>query len=193
MNDEKYSGYLALKLELWQVYHNHKENMSNAGFLVQLSLFGAIISKGIWPPEWVANVIVLPKVATFTVYFMLWFLIHYYTRWQLINKRIAALYFAGYDKAFIYLTTNDLCAEDITINSEDSHKPKWWRDFLSKVIYVPNGFIKMDASVQNLPEFVAREVKSMFNSGSGADSLEILMTYASIVILFIVWLKIFFG
>ncbi len=193
MSYEKYSGYLTIKLEIWETYHNHKENMSNAGFLVQLSLFGAIISKGLWPPEWVANVIALPKVATFTVYFMLWFLIHYYTRWQLINKRIAALYFAGYDKAFLYLTTNDLCAEDITICCDETHKVNRWRDFLSKVIYMPNGFVKMDASVKNLPEFVAKEVKHMFNVGSGANSLEILMTYASIVLMFIVGMKIFFG
>lgn len=193
MYEEKYLNYLTVKLELWQVYHNHKENMANAGFLVQLSLFGAIISKGIWPPEWVQNVILLPKVATFTVYFMLWFLIHYYTRWQLINKRIGALYYAGLDKALLYLVTNDLDKKDKAISVKDSHTPNLLKDFISKIIYIPNGYVKMDASTKGMPEFISREVSSMFNSKSGANSLEILVTYASIIIMIIVAVKIFLG
>jgi hypothetical protein len=193
MNNDKYSSYLNVKLELWETYHNHKENMSNAGFLVQLSLFGAIISKGLWPPKWVSNVTDLPELGTFSVYFMLWFLVHYYMRWQLINKRIAAMYFAGYDKSFLYLTTNDLIESDVTICSSDSHDASPWRDFISKILYIPGGFVKMDASVNGLPEFIAREVRGMFKSGSGANSLEILMTYASIILMIIVGTKVFLG
>lgn len=193
MNNEKYSNYLTIKLEIWEAYHNHKENMSNAGFLVQLSLFGAIISESLWPPKWVSNVTELPELGTFIVYFMLWFLVHYYTRWQLINKRIAAMYFAGYDKSFLYLTTNDLNAEDLAICNHDAHKASPWRDFISKIIYIPGGFVSMDASVNGLPEFIAREVRGMFKSGSGANSLEILITYASIILVGLVGLKVFFG
>ena len=193
MTNDRYSNYLNLKLELWETYHNHKENMSNAGFLVQLSLFGAIISGGLWPPKWVGNVISLPELGTFSVYFMLWFLVHYYTRWQLINKRIAAMYYAGYDKSFLYLTTNNLNEEDLAICNSDSHEASPWRDFISKILYIPGGFVKMDASVKGLPEFIAREVRSKFKSGSGANSLEILMTYASIVLMTLVGTKVFLG
>lgn len=28
--------YISLRLELWVAYHNHKENMANAGFLFKL-------------------------------------------------------------------------------------------------------------------------------------------------------------
>ena len=193
MNNDKYSGYLNIKLELWEAYHNHKENMSNAGFLVQLSLFGAIISEGLWPPKWVSNVTDLPELGTFSVYFILWFLIHYYTRWQLINKRVAAMHYAGYDKAFLYLTTNNLNNDDVEICNSGSHEASHWRDFISKILYIPGGFVKMDASVDGLPEFIAREVKGMFKSGSGANSLEILITYASIMLMILVGLKIFLG
>ena len=51
----------------------------------------------------------------------------------------------------------------------------------------------MDASVNSLPEFIAREVRSKFKSGSGANSLEILMTYASIVLMIFVGTKVFLG
>ena len=132
MTNDRYSNYLNIKLELWETYHNHKENMSNAGFLVQLSLFGTIISGGSWPPKWVENFISLLELGTFSVYFMLWFLVHYYTRWQLINKRIAAMYYAGHDKSFLYLTTNDLNEEDLAICNSDSHEVSPWRDLISK-------------------------------------------------------------
>lgn len=191
MESNNLSEYLKIKLELWETYHNHKENMSNAGFLVQLSLFGAIISEGLWPPKWVSSVTNLPELGTFMVYFMLWFLIHYYTRWQLINKRIAALYFAGYDKAFLYYSTHHLEKSDITICTTETHSVNKWRDFISKILYIPGGFTRMDASVSNLPEFIAREVRAMFKTGSGANSLEILMTYASMTIMILVGLKVF--
>ena len=193
MNNGRYSEYLSIKLEIWEAYHNHKENMSNAGFLVQLSLFGAIISGGLWPPKWVSNVTDLPELGTFSVYFMLWFLVHYYTRWQLINKRIAAMYYAGYDNAFLYLTTNNLNESDVKICNSNTHESSAVRDFISKILYIPGGFVRMDASVNGLPEFIAKEVRAMFKSGSGANSLEILITYASIILMILVGTKIFIG
>jgi hypothetical protein len=193
MNESKLAEYLRLKLEMWETYHNHKENMANAGFLVQLSLFSGIVTQGIWPPEWVANVTTLPKLGTFSVYMLLWFLVHYYTRWQLINKRVGAMYYAGTDKALLYMTTHDLNDEDLKICNEDTHPINPMKDFLAKLIYLPHGYLRMDASIKGLPTFVSREIKILFSAGSGATSLEILITYTSILLMAFVALKIFFG
>ena len=189
---ENLKSFLIIKLELWETYHNHKENMANAGFLVQLSLFGSLMTQTLWPPEWVAKLIALPSLGTFAVYFMLWFLIHYYTRWQLINKRVAAMYYAGFDRALLYFSTHELTNEDIAICNDTSPKRKV-RDLISKLIYIPGGFTKMDASVEGLPNFIAREIQKMFKIGSGAESLEMLMTYASIILMIVVGIKIFLG
>ncbi|NTU99217.1 hypothetical protein HGA64_04420 [Candidatus Falkowbacteria bacterium] len=193
MNSDNLKSFLIIKLELWETYHNHKENMANAGFLVQLSLFGSLITQALWPPAWVAKVIALPSLGTFVVYFMLWFLIHYYTRWQLINKRVAAMYYAGFDKALLYFSTHELTNEDLSTCNATSHTHNKIRDLISKLIYIPGGFTKMDASVEGLPNFIARDIQKMFKIGSGAESLEMLMTYASIVLMIVAGTKIFIG
>jgi len=189
----KLKDYLTLKIGLWETYHNHKENMANAGFLVQLSLFGSIIAEGLWPPTWVAKLIVLPGVGTFAVYFLLWFLIHYYTRWQLINKRVAALYFSGFDQAFLYFTTHELTKSDLEIYHGESHQTNQFKNFISKIFYIPGGFVRMDASIDGLPNFIARPIKAKFDEGSGAETLEILITYTSFLLMLLVATKIFLG
>lgn len=185
--------YISMRLEIWAAYHNHKENMANAGFLVQISLFGAVITETIWPPEWVANVIHLPKLATFIAYGLLWFLIHYYTRWQLINKRISAFYVAGFDQALQEMIIWE--PKDINLKpyEKEALPVSKWRNVLARIIYVPKGFVRMDASVVGLPYFLAEKVKKRFETGSGADSLEVLITYTSIALLFVVGTKVFFG
>ena len=185
--------YISVRLELWAAYHNHKENMANAGFLVQLSLFGAMVTKTIWPPEWVSKVFELPELVTFLVYCLLWFLIHYYTRWQLINKRVSALYVAGFDEAFREMLTIDPKDLNLEPYQEEAFVPCKWRNVLSRIIYIPKGFVRMDATVLGLPYCLAQKVKQKFDTGSGADSLEVLMTYTSFVLLILVGVKIFFG
>lgn len=191
MESEKLLSFLSIKLELWESYHNHKENMANAGFLVQLSLFGAVITEGLWPAKWVSTVIALPELATFIVYFLLWFLIHYYTRWQLINKRVAALYYSGFDHAFLYYLTNKLNEDDCQICSTETHAKSCIRDLFSKVFYVSGGFNKMDASLNGMPDFIARKIKEKFDAGTGSVILEILITYTSLLLMIIVGIKIF--
>lgn len=190
---DRVKDYISVRLELWVAYHNHKENMANAGFLVQISLFGAVITKNIWPPEWVAKLIELPELATFLVYGLLWFLIHYYTRWQLINKRVSAFYVAGFDQAFQELVTSDPQSLDMKPYQKEELATSKWRNVLARIIYVPKGFVRMDASFVGLPNFLAEKVKKKFDAGSGADSLEILVTYTSIALLFLVGVKVFFG
>jgi hypothetical protein len=193
MDDTKIQNFLTTKVQLWETYHNHKENMANAGFLVQLSLFGAIMTGGLWPPKWVEKCITMPEIGTFLVYLVLWFIVHYYTRWQLINKRIAALYYAGFSQSFLYFSTNTLNDDDITIYHGETHKRNKMKDFISKIVYIPGGFAKMDASINNLPMFIAKRIEKQFNNGSGAETLEILITYASFMLVILVGMKIFMG
>jgi len=185
--------YISVRLELWVTYHNHKENMANAGFLVQISLFGAVITKNLWPPEWVARVIELPELATFLVYGVLWFLVPYYPRWQLINKRISAFYVAAFDQAFQKMVTCDPNSLDMRPYQSEGLATSAWRNVLARIIYVPKGFVRMDASFVGLPNFLAEQVKGKFDNGSCADSLEILVTYTSIMLLFLSGIKLFFG
>ena len=190
MNKSIIAEYIQINLEHYGNYHNYKENMSNAGFLVQLTLFGSIVSEGLWPPSWVEEMFSMPKIMTFLVYFLLWFLIHYYTRWQLINKRVAAFYVSGYMRAHqkIIVTEGDV---DITPYAKKLNKSSKWKNFFSKIVFIPGGFTKMDVDIQGIPSFVAKEIESAFSKGSGAETLEVLITYTSILLMTIVSIKIF--
>ena len=75
-NSDGLFDYLVIRQGLMSDYHNHKENMANAGILVQISLFGAVVTESIWPPNWVAHNFSTPEVWTFLAYFMLWGLVH---------------------------------------------------------------------------------------------------------------------
>ena len=85
-NSDGLFDYLVIRQGLMSDYHNHKENMANAGILVQISLFGAVVTESIWPPNWVAHNFSTPEAWTFLAYFMLWGLVHIHIRWQLKNK-----------------------------------------------------------------------------------------------------------
>jgi len=103
------------------------------------------------------------------------------------------MYYAGFDRALLYFSTHELTEEELSIGKGTSHPNNKTKDFISKLIYIPGGFNKMDASVEGLPNFIAEEIKEMFRTGSGAESLEMLMTYASIILMVIVGIKIFLG
>ncbi len=184
--------YLELRLGLWSNYHHHKETMANAGFLAQMGLFGALITEAVWPPDWVSRVTQLPNISTFVVYFVLWYLIHYYTRWQLINKRIAAIYVAGFDRAYRAFLLAPDAVDKSQFSGAESNSSRW-RNFLSGLFFVPGGYPRMDASVNGLPTFIASEVQRQFRDGSGAETLEVLITYTSIGLMVLVGIKIFLG
>ena len=197
-NRKEILSYLQTRINLWETYHNHKEAMSNAGFLVQISLFGSIVTETLWPPEWVRKIlyfvddpILIANIITFLVYFILWFLIHYYIRWQLINKRIAALYFAGFEKAFLKFLSTSKDNLDCTPYHKDIYTPNPLKEFLNKIFYVPSALTKKDASTQGMPTFIAQEIEKQFIKGTGGEVLEFLMTNTSILLLIIVCIKIF--
>ena len=81
-------------------YHDHKENMANAGFLVQIGLFGAVVSQKEWvspdaPSLNLLGVEVPAALPVVVVYFLLWILTHAYIRWQLDKRTTAAVYAAA--------------------------------------------------------------------------------------------------
>lgn len=69
-------------------YHDHKENLAHASIAVMGGLAGSILVMDDWPPTWIPcswSWLVTPTV------FILWGLIHLYMRWQLRQRRSAAI------------------------------------------------------------------------------------------------------
>jgi hypothetical protein len=71
-------------------YHDHKENLAHASIAVMGGLVGSILITDTWPPKWMTCF--SPKIITLIV-FILWVLIHVYMRWQLRQRRSAAIMF----------------------------------------------------------------------------------------------------
>ncbi|MDR9498503.1 MAG: hypothetical protein RI556_08835 [Hydrogenovibrio sp.] len=191
MTEEKLIEFFNLNIEHYANYHNHKENMSNAGYLVQLTLFGSIVSEGLWPPNWVESMFVMAEILTFGVYFVLWFLVHYYTRWQLMNKRIAAIYVSGFMKAHRKFIEHQSSQLDMVPDSTEPEEASAFKRLLGRVFPLPVTFTKVDASTNGLPAFIAQKIQEQQEEGTGADALEHLMTWTSFLLLAIVAIKIF--
>lgn len=71
-------------------YHNHKESSAYTIFAVEAGFFGALLTT-----DWYAkipSVICYPKLIVLTFFIVpIWILVHTFMRWQLRNRRIAAL------------------------------------------------------------------------------------------------------
>lgn len=79
-------------LEMHSQYHNHKENMAYAIFGLEGAFFIGLFVFSRWPPE-------LAKVSNYALaglFVAVWILFHLALRFQLRNRRIAALLVASY-------------------------------------------------------------------------------------------------
>lgn len=94
---------LTLTLDQTNVYHHHKETMANAGIVTQLALVASLFSVVTWPPEWVpairlTHVCVSQRGLSIAAFLAIWLLIHIFIRWQLRNRRWAAIFCAALER-----------------------------------------------------------------------------------------------
>lgn len=185
--------FLSSHRQLLDGYHHHKENMANAGFIVQLSLFGAVVSPKVWPPAWVEASIVAPATSTWVVYLALWMVLHVYLRWQLQNKRIAAIFIAGIQEALLDWLNDAPSAEDLNPYGRDLPRSRGWRKLLSHFFVVPGHQVEGDLGLHNYPGFAAARVSKKSREGTGAITHEHLVTYSSWLLLVLATVRIFLG
>ena len=83
--------------ELYETYHNHKEQMSYSIFALQGAFFIGFFMLGNWPP----GIEHLSKKTLTMIFIVTWILFHFALRFQLRNRRLAAiLVSAFYDAIF---------------------------------------------------------------------------------------------
>jgi hypothetical protein len=90
---KKAEEFLKDLLPLMDSYHNHKENLAHASIAVMGGLAGAILIRDSWPPALKIYSFFCPQLVASIVFIILWGLIHVYMRWQLRNRRSAAIMF----------------------------------------------------------------------------------------------------
>lgn len=174
--------YLQGRIEQLQDYHNHKEIMSNAGFIVQLTLFSSIIVETVWPPSWISSITKYEDLSVWIVYSFFWFITHVYVSWQLQNKIVASLYINGYVEALKQLTfhldtINESQYTPYNIKEESSIMQQIWGLFIpcKKVS------IKFDVNTLEYPNFIAYHIQQSFLKGTAAQLHERLLLYGSII------------
>ena len=81
---------LELRLDHMQGYHDHKETMAHAALLVALAVVGFVLTSSDWPPKWVPAIYIPSKWVALLGLTVVWLIIHWYLRWQLGRRRVAA-------------------------------------------------------------------------------------------------------
>ena len=180
---ERVTEFLTLCMGQMHSYHDHKERMAHAAVLVQLALVGAVLSTTHWPPQWV-SAISIPSWVSWAVASLgvaaLWWLTHIYMRWQLKNRRVAAIYVAVFLKVLRAWAASPPNDEELNVCKElTPHQKK----VLSKVTPdegikgYPNAFVDELVEQVTLPSTGAIEGEKP--PGTGAFEGEKIVTKSS--------------
>ncbi len=84
--------------ELYEIYHNHKEQMAYAIFGLEGAFFIGLFMLGNWPP----GVRAISKEILSAVFAITWIMFHAALRFQLRNRRIAAILVSAFYDSYMY-------------------------------------------------------------------------------------------
>lgn len=158
-------------------YHNHKENSAYAVFLVEASLFGALLTTNAYG-NFIEN---LPNANGAFLMFVIfiWALLHVFMRWQLRNRRIAALQVAILISALL----DNLDGRELVIQKTEETRNSPMDSWLDYVIPRPSSTTRSKVDIKDYPEWYRSRYLIVQSKGTGAVFAEIFPTYGSIIML----------
>ena len=185
--DEKNKEFAYAFLADRENYHAQKETSAYAVFLVETGLFGALITTNT-VPDFLKHSSGSGTVLVLFIIFV-WCLLHVFMRWQLRNRRIAALQVGT---LILALTDN--------LNNRSSSDVKsiqwdcWINKYLDYVVPIPKSTYQGDIDLVQYPDWFRVRYAIMQEKGTKASFGEIFPTYGSILMLLTstayVWLSI---
>lgn len=89
-------------------YHDHKETMAHACVVLEIAIFGWIMSNGGW-----AIATSVRFIWFFLVSIVVWLLLHVYIRWELRLRRLSAFFGHGIRKVMIKWTSTNPTMEEL--------------------------------------------------------------------------------
>jgi len=186
------TSFLELLLAQYETYHNHKENMAHAGFLLQLGALVAAITANEIPPPWM-NSLLCPKMLTTAALVATWFMTNLFIRWQLRNRRFAALLFAAILATLRDWAVNEPSDEELQpekSNKPSSEKPCWSNLVLSRILVLidyllplPSTMLHSDVPLLKYPKGLNNRFKEQQQVGTGAIKSECFLFIAGAVLL----------
>ena len=66
-----------------RAYHNQKESMAYAGFVLQLAIAGSVAIADCWPPEWIHDQGWAGRLSAVVALLVLWLFLHVMMTWHL--------------------------------------------------------------------------------------------------------------
>jgi hypothetical protein len=159
-------------------YHNHKETMAYYGVAFQIALFGSIMMTEQWPPCWLKNMVNYSWF-TFGGIILLWLLILVYIRWQLLNRRKAAIENAAIIESLVNLITIPPSFAELRIDEENK---KGWKNYINDAI---NWFVPVPSQVRTdiertYPNVLRTRIENL--QKTGALFHELIFFIASILL-----------
>ena len=184
-------------------YHSHKETSAYTIFAVQAALFTALLTTD-WYDK-IESKICNPKFLVIIIIFLIWLLVHRFMRWQLINRRLAALQVGTLINALLdYLkmkvdakaNTSSSDKEATEKNDAETHTSdktvQGITNFLDRWLWpVYSATLKSDVDLKNFPDWYQKHYIAFQKKGTGAVTGEKFPTIGSIFILIISLLYVF--
>jgi hypothetical protein len=155
-------------------YHSQKENSAYAIFLVEAGLFGALWTTSVLGDF--TKVVPDPGLVVPVLVIFIWSLFHVLLRWQLRNRRIAALQVATLLRAI-----TDHLAKRPEPARQTPVAAGVLSTFLDYFVPLPKSTIVGDVKLQHFPEWYRLRYLASQKEGTGASFGEIFPTYGSIV------------
>jgi len=186
---EGWKEYLTLGMELNHTYHDHKENMAHAIFLVNVAFVGALLGTG-GRPSWLPKELTPPWVVG-SLCVGAWLLIHRYLRWQLRNRRIAAIKVAAFSNVLRDWIATPPTLVELRPVKKLRPVPGQLKLFLDNwVVPVDTGIGIGDDDVKTYPKCV---VGALDKQATGAVKAECMVSLGSIILVVLLMAKLCFS
>ena len=179
-------------LQMHSQYHNHKENMAYAIF----GLEGAFFIGLFWLAQWPQEVRAVPKHYLAGLFIAVWILFHLALRFQLRNRRIAAIFVASYYDALAQQSDHKYSRDDFLV-----YRDRRFNSFIDTCILPVRNVIRVadvaPGRLQHSEIICPRTLKSFYYHLSRHKSvastswfkyaypIEWLASFGSIVLLFV--------
>lgn len=169
-------------------YHSHKETSAYTIFAVEAAFFGALITT-----DWFTKILgttCSPKLIAFTFIVPIWVLVHIFMRWQLTNRRIAALQVGTILTALLdHLKGVEEASKVDHATQHSGEKITRKMRLLNLFVPVYSATVKGDLDLKSFPDWYMKRYVAFQEKGTGALTGEWFPTIGSLLI--IVYLGIY--
>ncbi len=182
---------LERRLDRWSTYHDHKETMAHAAILVSLGLVAGVVATPAWD-SWAPSVDLSQRLIATVGVVLAWFLLHLYIRWQLRNRRIAAMSARAYRRVLRTWETSRPTPADLQPNDKPLGCSSVKRT-IDKWIFPLDGTIReedLDEGFVGLRRVIVKEFEA---ASTGASNAERLVSIGSLLLGVVLILNSVFG